>query len=129
MSGALSYVALEGKQDRGFKLRVWCPHQLTLASVLPDLHPGVTVPRGARLGWGGTQYTPVLPCRNGISNCTLRTEVRSGSPPERKGPELHLEEVDTALTGPRGKLGRVQRESLPGRGLVAPAPYSWLGEE
>ncbi|XP_005006342.1 kinesin-like protein KIF7 isoform X2 [Cavia porcellus] len=46
--------------------------------------------------------------RNGISNCTLRTEVRSGSPPERKGPELHLEEVDTALTGPRA-LTRVRQ--------------------
>ncbi|XP_004852822.1 kinesin-like protein KIF7 [Heterocephalus glaber] len=44
-------------------------------------------------------------CRNGISNCTPKAGVCPGSPPERKGPELHLEELDSALTVPRAVGG------------------------
>ncbi|XP_005381605.1 PREDICTED: kinesin-like protein KIF7 isoform X1 [Chinchilla lanigera] len=43
--------------------------------------------------------------RSGISNCTLRAGVRPGSPPETKGPELHLGELDAALGRPRAVGG------------------------
>ncbi|XP_037688954.1 LOW QUALITY PROTEIN: kinesin-like protein KIF7 [Choloepus didactylus] len=43
--------------------------------------------------------------RNGISNWSRRVEVRAGSPSRRKGPELHLEELDVAIPGPKAVGG------------------------
>ncbi|XP_036211615.1 kinesin-like protein KIF7 isoform X1 [Myotis myotis] len=39
--------------------------------------------------------------RNGISKCSQRVEAGPGSPPSRKGPELHLEELGAAVPEPR----------------------------
>ncbi|XP_012369681.1 kinesin-like protein KIF7 isoform X2 [Octodon degus] len=50
--------------------------------------------------------------RNGISTCTLRAGVWPGSPPERKGPELQLGELDAALTGPRAAGGNRARAQI-----------------
>ncbi|XP_055219058.2 kinesin-like protein KIF7 isoform X14 [Gorilla gorilla gorilla] len=54
--------------------------------------------------------------RNGISNCSQRAGARPGSLPERKGPELCLEELDAAIPGSRavgGSKARVQARQVP----------------
>ncbi|XP_069322723.1 kinesin-like protein KIF7 isoform X3 [Eulemur rufifrons] len=54
--------------------------------------------------------------RNGISSWSQRVGARPGSPPDRKGPELHLEELDTAILGPRvagGGKAPVQTRQAP----------------
>ncbi|KAK2107477.1 Kinesin-like protein kif7 [Saguinus oedipus] len=58
--------------------------------------------------------------RNGISNCIQRAGAQPGSPSDRRGPELCLEELEAAIPGSRGKLGGVQR----GPPLLTP-PRSW----
>lgn len=67
---------------------------------------------GLGQGWGGVQ-TPLLPSRNGISKWNQRMGACPGSPLNRKGPELRLEELDAAIPGPRGELGGAQRGSQP----------------
>ncbi|XP_028351631.1 kinesin-like protein KIF7 isoform X3 [Physeter macrocephalus] len=44
------------------------------------------------------------PRRNGISKGSQRTGARPGSPLNRKGPELCLEELGATVQGPRGEL-------------------------
>ncbi|XP_073852797.1 kinesin-like protein KIF7 isoform X13 [Macaca fascicularis] len=54
--------------------------------------------------------------RNGISNCSQRAGALPGSLPERKGPELCLEELDAAIPGSRavgGSKARVQACQVP----------------
>ncbi|XP_077796392.1 kinesin-like protein KIF7 isoform X9 [Macaca mulatta] len=53
--------------------------------------------------------------RNGISNCSQRAGALPGSLPERKGPELCLEELDAAIPGSRvgGSKARVQARQVP----------------
>ncbi|XP_011929753.1 PREDICTED: kinesin-like protein KIF7 isoform X2 [Cercocebus atys] len=53
--------------------------------------------------------------RNGISNCSQRAGAGPGSLPERKGPELCLEELDAAIPGSRvgGSKARVQARQVP----------------
>ncbi|XP_007988552.3 kinesin-like protein KIF7 isoform X4 [Chlorocebus sabaeus] len=54
--------------------------------------------------------------RNGISNCSQRAGARPGTLPERKGPELCLEELDAAIPGSRavgGSKARVQACQVP----------------
>uniref|UniRef100_G1RLY9 Kinesin family member 7 n=1 Tax=Nomascus leucogenys TaxID=61853 RepID=G1RLY9_NOMLE len=58
----------------------------------------------------------LLSSRNGISNCSQRVGARPGSLPERKGPELCLEELDAAVPGSRavgGSKARVQARQVP----------------
>ncbi|XP_021574517.1 kinesin-like protein KIF7 [Carlito syrichta] len=43
--------------------------------------------------------------RNGISNWSRKAGARPGSSPDRKGPELCLEELDAAIPGPKGVGG------------------------
>ncbi|XP_070351423.1 kinesin-like protein KIF7 isoform X1 [Equus asinus] len=43
--------------------------------------------------------------RNGISRWSQRGGPRPGSPPDRKGSELHLEELGAAIPGPRAVAG------------------------
>lgn len=65
---------------------------------------------GLGQGWGGVQ-TPLLPSRNGISKWNQRMGPCPGSPLNRKGLELCLEEMGAAIPGPRGELGGAQRGS------------------
>ncbi|XP_053437632.1 kinesin-like protein KIF7 [Nycticebus coucang] len=54
--------------------------------------------------------------RNGISNWSQRVGVHPGSPPNRKGPELCLEELDVAIPRPRvagGNKALVQTRQAP----------------
>uniref|UniRef100_A0A8C9DIM9 Kinesin family member 7 n=1 Tax=Prolemur simus TaxID=1328070 RepID=A0A8C9DIM9_PROSS len=55
-----------------------------------------------------------LPLRgNGIGNWSQKVGARPGSPPDRKGPELRLEELDAAILGPRGNKALVQTRRAP----------------
>ncbi|XP_045417672.1 kinesin-like protein KIF7 isoform X1 [Lemur catta] len=54
--------------------------------------------------------------RNGIGNWSQKVGSRPGSPPDRKGPELRLEELDAAILGPRvagGSKALVQTRRAP----------------
>uniref|UniRef100_A0A2K6TDP8 Kinesin family member 7 n=1 Tax=Saimiri boliviensis boliviensis TaxID=39432 RepID=A0A2K6TDP8_SAIBB len=54
--------------------------------------------------------------RNGISNCIQRVGAQPGSPSDRRGPELCLEELEAAIPGSRavgGSKARVQARQVP----------------
>ncbi|XP_078182873.1 kinesin-like protein KIF7 isoform X9 [Callithrix jacchus] len=54
--------------------------------------------------------------RNGISNCIQRAGAQPGSPSDRRGPELCLEELEAAIPGSRavgGSKARVQARQVP----------------
>ncbi|KAL0619690.1 Kinesin-like protein KIF7 [Plecturocebus cupreus] len=54
--------------------------------------------------------------RNGISNCIQRAGAQPGSPSDRRGPELCLEELEAATLGSRavgGSKARVQARQVP----------------
>uniref|UniRef100_H2QA20 Kinesin family member 7 n=1 Tax=Pan troglodytes TaxID=9598 RepID=H2QA20_PANTR len=70
----------------------------------------------AGAGAGEEHGLLLLSSRNGISNCSQRAGARPGSLPERKGPELCLEELDAAIPGSRavgGSKARVQARQVP----------------
>uniref|UniRef100_A0A2K5JC88 Kinesin motor domain-containing protein n=1 Tax=Colobus angolensis palliatus TaxID=336983 RepID=A0A2K5JC88_COLAP len=60
--------------------------------------------------------------RNGISNCSQRAGARPGSLPERKGPELCLEELDAAIPGSRAVGGS---KALQARQVPSAAASEW----
>ncbi|KAF7466956.1 Hypothetical predicted protein [Marmota monax] len=61
--------------------------------------------------------------RNGISNWSQRAGVRPGSPPDRKGPELHLGELDAAIPGPRALGG--SKAPIQSRQALAAMASEW----
>ncbi|KAG3262578.1 kinesin-like protein KIF7 isoform X2 [Ictidomys tridecemlineatus] len=61
--------------------------------------------------------------RNGISNWSQRAGVRPGSPPDRKGPELHLGELDAAIPGPRAVGG--SKAPIQSRQALAAMASEW----